>query len=213
MISGLQHRVLRPREVMVVDSFVRVTTCNQILEELEHSCWTMSAVARLHSGREYTEVYEDFRASSSAQQAWFGENLLRVIRRLEKRLSAEFLCDPLRLEEWQATRYKKGGRFNYHIDGGYWKESAAGDRKRTYLLYLDAPQRGGETHFRALNFTVAPKPGRLVIWDNLLPSGLSDHAMIHSGLEVKEGRKTVLVTWEREHAIRQAARVERKEGK
>jgi prolyl 4-hydroxylase len=206
MISEDRHRVLQPRQVLVVDSFVRVSTCNRILEELEQSYWSMSAVSRFRSGQEYTEVQEHFRASSSAQQAWFGRELRQIIKRIEKRLSAEFECDPICLEEWQATRYKRGGRFNYHIDGGYWKESTAGDRKRTYMLYLDAPEKGGETHFRALNITVAPKPGRLVVWDNLLPTGLSDYAMIHSGLQVKKGRKTTLVTWERERSIRQVTR-------
>jgi prolyl 4-hydroxylase len=154
----------------------------------------------------HSEIREDFRASATAEQDWFGPKLLRIIARIERRLTRLLACDPARFESWQATRYGKGGRFNYHVDGGYWKRSAAGDRKRTYLLYLDRPQNGGETHFRALNITVSPKPGRLVVWENLLPSGQCDHAMIHSGLEVRKGTKTTLVTWERE-------RLFRKEGK
>jgi prolyl 4-hydroxylase len=202
MVARLKTRELLPREVLVVDSFVSVAICNRILRDLEHSYWHSSEVVRLQSGGRHSEIQEDFRASVTAQQAWFGPNLLRIIGRMEKRLSEVLSCDPARLESWQATRYEKGGRFGYHIDGGHWKRSAAGDRKRSYLLYLDSPQKGGETHFRALDITVPPKPGRLVIWENLLPSGQCDHAMIHGGLEVRKGKKTTLVTWERERSIR-----------
>jgi len=206
MISEVKRRVVRPREVLVVDSFLRASTCKRMLEELEDTHWSRSGVSRLASGHEYSEVQANFRDSASAQQLGFGARLKRAIKRIEKRLSEEFKCDPAHLEEWQATRYKRGEQFKYHLDGGHWKDSTAGDRKRTYLIYLDAPEKGGETHFRALNTTVAPKAGRLVVWNNLLPTGFCDHAMIHSGLEVKKGTKTTLVTWERERATRQSTR-------
>ena len=201
MIPRLKRRKLLPRQVLVVDSFVSEEDCGQILDDLESCHWHSSSVLQLRSGRQYSEVREYFRASATADQHWFGPKLNRIIGRIQKRLSILLVCSPSRLESWQATRYEKGGRFDYHVDGGYWKRSASGDRKRTYLIYLDAPQRGGETHFRALNITVAPKPGRLVVWENLLPSGQCDHAMIHGGLEVRKGTKTTLVTWERERSL------------
>jgi prolyl 4-hydroxylase len=202
MIPKLKPRQLLPRQVLVVDSFVSGELCGQILEDLDSAYWHSSSVLQLRWGRHYSEVREHFRDSVTAEQCWFGPKLSRIIGRIEKRLAIVLGCDPLRLESWQATRYKKGGRFNYHIDGGRWKRSAAGDRRRSYLIYLDAPQKGGETHFRALDITVAPKPGRLVVWENLLPSGQCDHAMIHAGLEVRKGTKTTLVTWERERSLR-----------
>jgi prolyl 4-hydroxylase len=201
MIPRLKRHKLLPRQVLVIDSFVSEEVCGQILDDLESSYWHSSSVLQLRSGRQYSEVREHFRASATADQRWFGPKLNRIIGRIQKRLSILLPCDPLRLESWQATRYKKGGRFDYHVDGGYWKRSAAGDRKRTYLIYLDSPQKGGETHFRALNITVAAKPGRLVVWENLLPSGHCDHAMIHGGMAVLKGTKTTLVTWERERSL------------
>lgn len=206
MVAKLNPIAILPRQVLVFDAFLSLDLCDRILEDLDSSYWHSSGIVQLRSGRIHTEVREHFRASLTAEQNWFGPKLLRVIARLEKRLSALFQCDPDRLESWQATRYGKGGRFNYHVDGGHLKRRQGGDRKRTYLLYLDAPRQGGETHFRALNITVAPRPGRLVVWDNLLPSGQCDHAMIHGGLEVQKGTKTTLVTWERERPIRKEGR-------
>ncbi len=202
MVTKLKPRDLLPRQVLVVDSFLSRVLCDRILADLDYSYWHSSGVVEVRSGRRQTQIREHFRASVTAQQEWFGPKSLQIIRGIEKRLSTFLSCDPVRFESWQATRYEPGDRFGYHIDGGHWKRSAAGDRKRTYLLYLDSPKQGGETHFRALDLTIAPKPGRLLVWENLLPSGQCDHAMIHAGLEVRKGRKTTLVTWERERSIR-----------
>jgi len=202
MVRKLRSHALSPRQVLVVDSFISLGLCDQILEDLDCSYWHSSSVIQRRSGRLHTEIREHFRASVTAQQRWFGPKLLGIIKRMEQQLSVLLQCDPRRLESWQATRYEKGGHFDYHVDGGQWKRSAGGDRRRTFLIYLDAPRQGGETHFRALGITVAPKPGRLVAWENLLPTGECDHAMIHGGLEVRNGTKTTLVTWERERSIR-----------
>jgi prolyl 4-hydroxylase len=40
--------------------------------------------------------------------------------------------------------------------------------------------------------------GRLLVWNNLLPNGNCNHAMVHAGLPVTDGSKTILTTWERE---------------
>jgi len=70
------------------------------------------------------------------------------------------------------------------------------------IIYLEPPQRGGETFFRALNYKIKPETGKLVIWNNLLPSGKPDYGMIHAGLPVLEGSKTILVTFERQRICR-----------
>jgi prolyl 4-hydroxylase len=38
----------------------------------------------------------------------------------------------------------------------------------------------------------------LVAWNNLLPNGNCNHAMVHASLPVTAGSKTILTTWERE---------------
>jgi prolyl 4-hydroxylase len=193
-----------PRRVHVEDSFVSPAQCRTILRHLDRCDWHSSMVLRQGTARYQTEVQENFRSSVSTRHEWFGPALLRIVSGIESKLQARFGCNPLALESWQATRYSPGDRFGYHLDAGSWGRSRGGERKRTYLLYLDVPARGGETHFRALGVRVQPRAGRLVVWGNLLPSGECDHAMVHAGLEVKDGIKTTLVSWERLRPIRKA---------
>ena len=194
-----------PRQVRVVDGFISPTACRAILRELDKSDWHSSMVIPQGAKRYRTEVRENFRTSLTTRHEWFSQTLQDAVIGIEQKLSKRFGCDPLKLEDWQATRYGPGDRFGYHLDAGSWTRSRGGERRRTYLLYLDVPAQGGDTHFRALNIRVRPKAGRLVVWGNLLPTGRCDHAMIHAGLEVQEGTKTTLVTWERLRRVRKAA--------
>jgi prolyl 4-hydroxylase len=121
------------------------------------------------------------------------------MRRVELSL-ADLLCLDLKsLEPWQMIRYRRAGAYDYHLDCGAWSGHPSGERAQTVMLILEQPKRGGATHFRALARTIRPLAGRLVVWRNLLPNGACNHAMIHSGRPVWQGRKTILITWERQH--------------
>lgn len=189
-------------DLAVLDNFISPEECHDLLHELKFCYWQPSQIIHRAQGGLQTEVRRTFRASSTTDQEWFAEPLLTLIAELEKRLRAAFGTQSSHFEPWQATRYGRGGCFDYHVDCGFWEGSQAGERTATYLLYLDTPARGGQTHFRALNQTVEARTGRLLAWNNLLPGGGCNHAMIHSGLEVKKGRKTTLVTWQREKPVR-----------
>jgi prolyl 4-hydroxylase len=122
---------------------------------------------------------------------WFQEQL----RLIESALEALGVELP-NLEPWQVTRYLCGEAYDYHLDCGCWGDHPSGERKRTIMLYLQEPQSGGATHFRALNQTIEALAGRLLAWYNLLPNGNCNHAMIHSSLPVRRGCKMILTTWE-----------------
>jgi hypothetical protein len=61
----------------------------------------------------------------------------------------------------------------------------------TALLYLAAPETGGETWFQRADppIRVAPRKGRLVLWFNHLPDGAEDPAAEHESLTVGAGEK------------------------
>lgn len=154
-------------------------------------------------GDENSPAYSsDMRKSQTSGQIWFSDEINQVLATIEERLSHLLATSRNRFEEWQATRYGKNDRFDYHVDGGNWERTAAGERKRSIVIYLDTPIQGGQTHFRALNKTIEPKAGRVLIWNNLLSTGKCNFAMIHAGLPVEEGTKTILVSWERERQLR-----------
>jgi prolyl 4-hydroxylase len=102
-------------------------------------------------------------------------------------------------ETWQATRYGKNGRFDYHLDCGDGPNNPSAQREHTALIFLDEPQCGGETHFLLLDLEIKPVAGRLVLWSNFDKNGRRDFNLLHAALPVSRGHKTVLVTWVHRH--------------
>lgn len=185
-----------------LDGFLSAQRCARVLEELEFAFWSPSTVVRRTFDGELHSFHSGTRVSETTHQEWFSAGLQREIRVIEQRLIKLIGCRPDRYEEWQATRYRTGGKFEYHFDSGYWADEPAGDREKTILIYLETPARGGSTKFRELDVDVKPQAGRLLVWDNLLPGGGRDPNMLHASVPVARGRKTVLVTWVRQRSVR-----------
>ena len=182
--------------VATVDEFVPPLVCRRLVGQLTDVAWLPSDVAgvdaqqalALHSGR----------ASSTAVLERPSGSIQEVLLDIERSLYRTFGVRRSRLESWQVTRYATGESYDYHLDCGRWRRHPSGERRRTILIYLERPQRGGATDFRALGLRVMPVVGRLVIWNNLLSNGRCNHAMIHAGCKVSRGQKIILTTWERE---------------
>ncbi len=198
-MKKLPDNIRDVKHITLIDHFLTDRECRSILFELDHTYWTPSKVINGEGHHDnLVSTVSDARVSQTAYQEWFSDTLLKKLCRIEDRLEKEYQTAVQNLEPWQATNYTRGGKFDFHLDCGSWKGSASGERKRTILLYLNTPEKGGETCFRALNISIPAVAGRLLIWDNLLPAGNCNHAMIHSGSPVIKGQKSVLVTWERE---------------
>jgi prolyl 4-hydroxylase len=188
--------------VLVLDRFVSLRKCGELLSELEHAYWRASRTYERQSDETFKSVLAGKRISETAHQHVFPDALVEVLAGVEQRLVESFGVDLDHLEWWQGTRYPIGGRFDYHLDSGYWDDHYAGDRVRTFLLYLTTPAAGGGTHFRALDLLVEAEAGRLVVWNDLFPDGSPNHSMIHAGTPVLAGEKITLVTWERQKRFR-----------
>lgn len=194
--------LLEEEGIAVVDDFIAPSECGLMLQELEFTHWADSPVVKYIGDENSPAYFSHMRKSQTSGQIWFSDELNHALVVIEERLARLLACSRKHFEEWQATRYGKNDRFDYHVDGGNWERTIAGERKRTIILYLDTPLKGGETRFRALNRTIPARAGRMLVWNNLLPTGKCNFAMIHAGLPVEEGTKTVLVSWERERQLR-----------
>jgi len=194
--------VLNEEGIVVLDEFITPSECDLMLRELEFTHWADSAVVKYIGDENSPAYFSDMRKSLTSGQIWFSDELNETLAVIEERLALIIASSRSHFEEWQATRYRRNDRFDYHVDGGNWQGTAAGERKRSIIMYLDTPRLGGETRFRALNRTIAARAGRILIWNNLLPTGKCNFAMIHAGLPVKGGTKTILVSWERERQLR-----------
>jgi hypothetical protein len=179
--------------ITIVDDFVSLADCRRMLEEAMRGEWVGSAVAS-----DGSVIGSRGRRSASLVLPAYSDWAEALLRETERRLAAMLTIEPRNLEPWQMTRYRHADAYDYHLDCGRWARHPSGERRRTILIVLEQPTRGGATHFRALRRTIRPVTGRLVVWCNLLPTGRCNHAMIHSGRPVWQGRKTILTTWERQ---------------
>lgn len=180
--------------VAVADNFITPADCRRLLEEVAGAEWVSSAV----TGARGLEHRASGRHSDSLVLSSPSRWVRACIQKVEHRLRARFDIEPKNLEPWQITRYQRSDRYDYHLDCGQWATDPAGDRRQTILIVLEEPTCGGATHFRALDRSIRPVTGRLLVWSNLLPTGDCNHAMIHAARPVWKGRKVILTTWERE---------------
>jgi prolyl 4-hydroxylase len=185
--------------VAVVDDFLSAAECTRLLAQAKAGEWVASSIVEPDGTSRLTG---GGRRSGSLILPACSRWATAKLRDVETRLSTRFGIEARNLEPWQFTRYRRGDFFDYHLDCGAWADHPSGERKRTILIVLEQPLRGGATHFRALGKTIRPLVGRLVVWHNLLPTGRCNYAMIHSGRPVWQGRKTILTTWERQRPYR-----------
>ncbi|KQT33020.1 oxygenase [Sphingomonas sp. Leaf412] len=128
-----------------------------------------------------------------------------LVARVDATIAAFTGLDPLHGEPLQGQRYAVGQEFKPHTD--YFEPngvdyarycSVAGNRTWTAMIYLNVPEAGGATRFKAVDKTVQPEPGKLLCWDNHRPDGSLNPATIHHGMKVRAGTKYVVTKWYRE---------------
>ena len=112
----------------------------------------------------------------------------------------ESMAEPI-----QGQRYAPGQEFKPHTDtfeplgADYFVHCAErGNRSWTAMCYLNEPEDGGATRFKAIGKIVQPETGKLLAWNNLLPDGQPNPATLHQGMKVRKGTKYVLTKWFRE---------------
>ena len=66
------------------------------------------------------------------------------------------------------------------------------------MIYLNEPAAGGATGFKLLDMQVAPKLGRLLVWNNMALDGSPNPWTMHSGEPVEDGVKYIVTKWYRE---------------
>ena len=130
---------------------------------------------------------------------------LPVVQAVEARIAAFTGLDPAHGEPLQGQRYAVGQEFKNHTD--YFEPTGvdfetfcgkSGNRTWTVMAYLNAPEAGGATRFRAVDKIIPPETGKLVCWNNRRPDGSLNPATLHQGRKVRAGVKYVIPKWFRE---------------
>ena len=110
-------------------------------------------------------------------------------------------------EPMQGQRYAVGQEFKAHTD--YFEPQGrdfatycaiSGQRTWTVMIYLNQPEAGGATRFKAIDKIVQPEAGKLLAWNNLRADGRVNPSTLHHGMKVRAGTKYVITKWFRERA-------------
>ena len=142
-----------------------------------------------------------FRTSETCDLPYADAHVVEIDRRITELTG----LDPAHGEPMQGQRYAVGQEFKGHTD--YFEPSGvdfaryctvSGQRTWTVMIYLNQPEAGGATRFKAIEKIVHPEIGKLLTWNNLRPDGRVNPSTLHHGMKVRGGTKYVITKWFRE---------------
>lgn len=147
---------------------------------------------------------------------WVKHDQTPIVRGLVKRVSNLVGIPVKHAESLQVVHYAETQQYRPHFDGwdmntekGKQRTAKGGQRLVTALIYLNEVDDGGGTIFPKLDYEVEARPGRMVIFHNVVDPSLQDLTRhpksLHGGSPVWGGEKWACNLWFR-HQPYQAAR-------
>src|SRR4051812_5804085 len=154
---GVQRVPTRDLELFIVRRFLDPETCAALIERIDRH--------RRPSGIADDMGIANFRTSETCDL----DRRDPVVAEVDRKI-AELLGLPLDGgEPLQGQRYAPGQEFKPHTDtfepGGYdyyVHTAETGQRTWTAMIYLNEPEEGGATRFKAIGKTVQPETGKLL---------------------------------------------------
>jgi prolyl 4-hydroxylase len=180
-------------DIFVVRDFLTPEECGQVIEKIDQD--------RVPSGLLAPSGDPEFRTSESCNLRITDE----INQKVEARINGLTGIPPKQGETIQGQRYAVGQQFKPHHDffyrdQPYWpeQERSGGQRTWTGMVFLNAPEAGGQTFFPKANVRVTPRTGNLLLWNNLDEYGEPNPYSLHTGMPVEAGIKYVITKWYRE---------------
>jgi prolyl 4-hydroxylase len=189
----LGHSASRPVQLYFLDSFLSAEECRAMCEQIDAGSYP----SPLYEKEKFGGVRTSYSCNLNVYDA--------LIADVDARIAALLGIDRKHGEPLQGQRYEVGQCFRAHndffyIDQPYWAEYEphGGQRTWTAMIYLGEPESGGGTAFPLLDLTVAPKAGRILVWNNMALDGSPNGWTLHEGSEVAAGTKYIVTKWYRE---------------
>lgn len=190
---GVQRVPAAALDLFVVRNFLSAQQCAALIE-------------RIDARRRPSEIADDlgdalFRTSETCDL----DHGDPVVDAVDQAIAQLLGIAPEHGEAIQGQRYAPGQEFKPHTDtfepgkADYFTHCAdTGNRSWTAMIYLNVPDDGGATRFKAIGKTIRPETGKLLAWSNLLPDGRPNSATLHQGMKVRRGSKYIVTKWFRE---------------
>ena len=193
---GVQRVPSARLDLFIIRDFLDRATCAGLIEQID-------------ARRRPSEIADDqgiaaFRTSETCDL----DAADPLVDRVDRAIADLLGLPPERGEPIQGQRYAAGQEFKPHTDtfepGGadfFLHCADSGNRSWTAMIYLNQPEDGGATRFKAIGKTIQAETGKLVAWSNLLVDGRPNPATLHQGMKVRRGTKYIVTKWYRERAV------------
>lgn len=174
----------------------------------DSECDTLISISspKLFDSKVYSNGSDDVdKKNRISQQCWLQDSEDKIVESISKKV-AEITGTPQQNQEHlQVVKYKPGGFFKHHYDACDGDKSfckrmngKSGPRLATLIIYLNDDFQGGETFFPNIDYNVAPKKGKAVLFyniDNKTEKIIKES--LHAGKPVKSGEKWICNKWVR----------------
>lgn len=197
-----QRREIPPsgQYVIEIPNFLSDFDCDRLIESSQKIAWEESQVSGF---TEKESAYIDYESRKS-EQTWFskGWNQIsdKILYKTKNFLATYGLdCETFDYEDIQIARYKPGGYYLHHFDGDDCTTNCpTNQRIATMLVYLKAPDDGGETDFPELKLSTKPEKGKAVFfWVSDPKTKKLFKQTLHAGMPVRSGEKIIATQWVR----------------
>lgn len=180
--------------VWVIDDFLSA-------EEREHIIGI--AKPRLEAAKVTSTKVNTVSTARTGSVAWVRYGDSPLVQGLMHRVSDLVDIPVHHSESMQVVHYAETQEYRPHFDGwdlstekGRLRTENGGQRVLTALMYLNDPDGGGGTNFPKLDLAVDARPGRLVIFHNIVDEETNLHPhSLHGGMPVTEGEKWACNLW------------------
>lgn len=188
--------------IFTIDHFLSLDECAHVMD---------IAASQLVASQDY-----HLARGSAETTAFDGEAMVfdaplcdATLRNIERRIA---LCTRMprdHIEPLSVLRYQVGHEYQSHVDflrqnrlqENDAKFDRGGQRLITFLIYLRAPDAGGETEYVETDHIISGQCGVAVFHYNCLPSNEPDELTVHRGRPIRSGEKWLLRTAIRERSL------------
>ncbi|MDE2196217.1 MAG: SEL1-like repeat protein [Gammaproteobacteria bacterium] len=179
----------------------------------KHECAHLMALAShdFQSAQQHTrELLSGEQTAFTGYAATFSTPYYDAVsRNLERRVATAFNLPVYHVEPLSVLRYRAGDRYAPHVD--YFDAARlennrrhgdhSGQRIASFLVYLSAPEEGGETHYLKINRKIRGEPRMALCHYNCVTGGETDPMTLHMGAPVIRGEKWLARTTLREKPL------------
>ncbi len=201
----IKNNMKREDFITVFENFISDEECDKIIELAKPNMVRSEVVTK----EKDKNTISNIRTSS---QVFIDKNEDPILMNLAEKVSKVTGISTDLQEQIQILNYKEGQRYLEHYDACvddnehcYNDRLDRGLRKKTFFLYLNDVDEGGNTGFPNLNKKAVPKKGRAILWNNILKTMKEDGSYelvehpcsLHIGMPPLKGEKWSLTIWSR----------------